>query len=202
MTEAPKTKPSASALLANRSAGRDTQRLAAERERFLALFDQLVEHTMAYAGRVHTAGYAVVPIDTPVMFLGTRVNKINIGGLLRHLVLAEAHWFDQLPKAADGEVIPFPDNAAVLEGVPDGPPLLDKYRQTYAEGREKVAKLTDADLEKTVSFGKRSYTGLGFLWSILGHHGFHVGQIDLLMRQQGIEPPEYMEWPKAEGVIG
>jgi uncharacterized damage-inducible protein DinB len=176
--------------------------LAGERKRFLSLFDQLVEHTMSYVGRMHEEGYAVVPIDTPVMFLGTRVNKIAIGGLVRHLILAEAHWFERLPKATEGEVIPFPDNAAVLEGVPDGKALLDKYRETYAQARAHVAGLTDADLNKTISFANRSYTGLGFLWSILGHHGFHVGQIDILMRQQGIEPPEYMEWPKAEGVVG
>lgn len=176
--------------------------LARERDRFLQLFDQLFEHTLNYVARVDDAGYAVVPIDSPVMFLGTRVNTINIGGLVRHLMLAEAHWFDSLATAQDGAVIPFPSNAAVLAGVSNGAPLIERYRQSYAEARPKVAQLTDADLEKTVSFAKRSYTGMGLLWSIHGHHGFHVGQLDLLMRQQGIEPPEYMEWPKAQGIVG
>lgn len=180
-----------------------THVLMEERNRFLSFFDQLVEHTIAYATRVHSDGYAVVPIDTPVMFLGTRVNTINIGGLMRHLVLTEALWFDIISKVPDGEHLQFPANAAaLLEDVHNGLPILDKYRDLYAAARAKIANMTAGDLNKEIWFAKRGYTALGFLWVVFGHHSFHLGQIDLLMRQQGIEPPEYMEWPKDDGVIG
>lgn len=172
-----------------------------ELRRFLSLFDTLVEHTLKYLSRSDVAQYEIVPVDTPLMFLGTRVNKINIGALLRHLILAEHHWFTSLPEVEPGGTIPFPKNAAALDEVPDGPELLQKYRDSYAEARRSLEKLTAHDLEKEVTFGKTRYNGLGLLWTILGHHSFHLGQIDLLQRQQNIEPPEYMEWPTHE-VLG
>lgn len=173
-----------------------------ELDRFLGLFDQLVEQTLAFAELVDDAGYAAVPVDTPALFLGTRVNKITIGSLVRHLLLAEAHWFDQLRQVAPGGAIPFPDNAAVLEEIPNGAPLLEKYRQSYKVGCAHLEELTEADLAKEVVFAGRRYTAMGFLWTVLGHHSFHLGQIDLLMRQQGTEPLEYMEWPEDQQILG
>ncbi|MEE2031991.1 DinB family protein [Rhodococcus chondri] len=173
-----------------------------ERDRFLSLFDQIVEQTIAFAELVDDASYTAVPIDTPELFLGTRVDKITIGGLLRHLILAEAHWFEQVRQASPGAAIPFPGNAAALEEIPDGVPLLERYRRDYTNGRAQLRTLTEEDLAKEVSFAGRRYTVMGFLWTVLGHHSFHLGQIDLLMRQQGIEPPEYMEWPENRLIIG
>lgn len=173
-----------------------------EPNRFLALFDQVVDQTIAFAELVDRAGYAAVPVDTPALFLGTRVDKITIGALVRHLLLAEAHWFEQVRDVSPGGVIPFPSNAAALEGIPDGAPLLETYRRSYAERRSQLEALTEADLTKEIVFAGRRYTVIGFLWTVLGHHSFHLGQIDLLMRQQGIEPPEYMEWPEDQRVLG
>ncbi len=174
-----------------------------ELRRFTSLFDQLVEHTFSYLARIDDlASYATVPIDSDVNFLGTRVNRIHIGSLLRHYVVAEAHWFAQLARAEDGAIIPFPDNAAILEGIEDGEPLLHAYRTIYLRAKQDLASIGGDDLNKRIRFAGRNYTVMGMLWTILSHHSFHLGQIDLLMRQQNIQPPEYMEWPEREAVIG
>lgn len=179
-----------------------THPLMQELARFEKLFEQLFEHTYEYLDRIKDINaYAMVPVDSSVNFLGTRVNKITIGNLLRHYIMAEAHWFESLAQTQDGGTIPFPQNADLLEGIEDGHALWETYRNSYTLSKQHLEALTLEDLTKTVLFANRRYTGLGLLWSILGHHGFHLGQIDLLMRQQNIEPPEYMEWPEVREVI-
>ena len=174
-----------------------------ELARFVKLFDQLMRQTFRFTDRIEKdEAYAHVPVESDFNFLGSRVNTITISTLMRHFMLAEAHWFEQLDAIADKGVIPFPDNASVLEGVKDGDALTGAYRDAYRRGRQTVLDYGEQTLEKEVSFAGRSYTVMGMLWTILGHHGFHLGQIDLLMRQQNIEPIEYMEWPREKGVIG
>lgn len=52
------------------------------------------------------------PIDNDVMYLGERVNKINIAGLIRHFVLAEIHRFQAMKEGKDGLIIPKPNNTS------------------------------------------------------------------------------------------
>lgn len=173
-----------------------------EIERFLSLFEQLIEQTFSFVSQTDLAAYQAIIVDSDVMFLGTRVNKISVSSLIRHLILAEAHWFETVKSIENGGVIPFPANANLLIGVNDGQPLVEKYRHTYEVSRQHLLSLSAVDLEKQVYFAERQYTVMGFLWTVLGHHSFHLGQIDLLLRQQNIAPPEYMEWREIEGVIG
>lgn len=184
----------------NRSGQADA---ATEFARFLSLFDALIEQTFAFADVIdNTDVYAAVPIDSDANFLGARVNKITIGALLRHFILAESHWFERLAAVSEGDALPFPDNAALLDGIKDGRPLIESYRTAYRKGRDALETLSPSDLTKTLQFAGRGYTVMGFLWTIHSHHAFHLGQIDLLLRQQNIEPPEYMEWPESAQVIG
>lgn len=173
-----------------------------EIDRFLSLFDQLIEQTFAFVRTIDNSVYAAIPIDTDTLFLGTRVNKITVGALLRHVILAETHWFKMLTLLKTDEVMPFPQNASLLENVEDGQPLLDRYKSAYDNSRQLLLSLSSSDLDKQLSFAGRRYTVMGFLWTILGHHSFHLGQIDLLLRQQSITPPEYMEWSETAEVLG
>jgi uncharacterized damage-inducible protein DinB len=173
-----------------------------ELERFCRLFDQLVEHTFQYLEQVDVQNYAAIPVDSPTMFLGSRVNQINIGSLLRHLILTETHWFESLPLVMNKATIPFAQNASMLETIKNGRPLMDNYRAAYGAMKQNLSTLTEADLTKQITFAGHKYSVIGFLWTILGHHSFHLGQIDLLLRQQSFSPPEYMEWPEAQGVLG
>jgi len=174
-----------------------------EFERFLSLFDQLIEHTFDYANLISKdAAYSVIPIDSDVNFLGTRVNSITIGALVRHLILAESHWIGQILEIENGGTIPFPDNTSYLDNVADGQALMDAYGRSCRKMRKQLVSFDSGMLEKTFKFAGRNYTGMGMLWSIHAHHAFHLGQMDLLMRQQNIEPCEYMEWPEVRELIG
>jgi uncharacterized damage-inducible protein DinB len=76
------------------------------------------------------------------------------------------------------------------------------YRKSFSENLQRLQNLSSETLGKEIVFVDRKYTVMGFLWSILGHHAYHLGQIDLVMRQQGMQAPEYMEWPEKGKVLG
>lgn len=64
-----------------------------EFKRFLSIYEQLYLQTLELLKDVSDRVFKNTPIDNEVMYLGTRVNTINIGGLIRHFVLVEIHWF-------------------------------------------------------------------------------------------------------------
>lgn len=57
-------------------------------------------------------------------------------------------------------------------------------------------------LQRIETIISETYTVMGFLWITFGHHSYHLGQVDMLMRQNGIYPAEYMEWPNTSTLIG
>lgn len=173
-----------------------------ELERFISLFDQQVVHTWDYLEPLRPEAWQAIPADSQALFLGSRINKITIGALTRHLIHAESHWIAQLRAAPAGGTIPLPGRADALAEIADGAPLIEAYRSSHAKNLQALREFAPADLAKAVVFTDRRYTVMGFLWSLFGHHAYHLGQIDLLLRQQGIEAPEYMEWPETGRVLG
>lgn len=173
-----------------------------ELQRFISLFDQEVIHTFDYLDMLSDTQWRAIPRDSETLFLGTRINKITIGALTRHLINAESHWFEQIATLPAAAAMPLPGPPTAQEGIADGAALIDAYRAAHAGNLKKLNTLTPATLEKEIVFTGRRYTGVGFLWSVLGHHAYHLGQIDLLMRQQDLAAPEYMEWPETGRVLG
>ena len=173
-----------------------------ELERFISLFNQAVIHTFDYLDLVKPEQWGAIPCDSDALFLGTRINKITVGALTRHLMNAESHWFGQIAPLAAGATMPLPSAPVSPQEAEDGTWLIEAYRTAHKGNLDKIQALTPVVLEKEIFFTGRRYTGIGFLWSVLGHHAYHLGQIDLLMRQQGIVAPEYMEWPKTGELLG
>ncbi len=54
-----------------------------------------------------------------------------------------------------------------------------------------IQKMTDADLEKTVSRGGKSITKFELLWGGFTHTAHHRGQAEVYLRLKGITPPDY-----------
>ena len=52
-------------------------------------------------------------------------------------------------------------------------------------------KITDAQMEKTVLRGDHQWTIAGYLWSIYSHRAFHVGNMDIYLRERQVVPPNY-----------
>ena len=105
-----------------------------ELNRFIDLHEQLYLQTLNILKDVDEDTYNSIPIDNDVMYLGKRVNKITIGGLLRHLILAENHWIISMKEAADGTVIEKPANASIIEDITDSKSLISRYKEVFAKG--------------------------------------------------------------------
>ena len=171
-------------------------------DRFCSLFEQEVLHTFDYLEELSMAQWTAIPVDSDALYLGTRIQKITISALVRHLLHTERFWIDAIDSLPPNATIPLPGRPSDLENVPDGEPLVLSYRKSFSENLLRLQSLSSETLEKEIAFVDRKYTVMGFLWSILGHHAYHLGQIDLVMRQQGMQAPEYMEWPEKGKVLG
>lgn len=166
-------------------------RPAGEFERFLMMWDRSIHRFETIIGQVTQEAYRQVPVPGDANYLGDRVGEIMIDTLVRHLVVAERHWFRFVLDCADGASIPKPEGivaAAELNHDEAG----DFYRKEVGAAFADLKKIDRRQLEKTVSWGGGTYTVMGFLWTILSHHTYHLGQIDLLMRQQGIYPHDIL----------
>ncbi len=173
-----------------------------EIERFCSLFEQEVLHTFDYLEDLSMAQWTAIPVDSDALYLGTRIQKITISALVRHLLHTERFWIGAIDALPPGATLPLPGRASDLENVSDGKTLVLSYRKSFSENLQRLQNLSSETLGKEIVFVDRKYTVMGFLWSILGHHAYHLGQIDLVMRQQGMQAPEYMEWPEKGKVLG
>lgn len=54
-----------------------------------------------------------------------------------------------------------------------------------------IAKMTPADLDKTMGQGARQMTAREALWSAFTHTAHHRAQLDVFLRLKGIKPPDY-----------
>lgn len=167
--------------------------------RFLSLYHQQALHTVDYLKLVAPAQWRAVPVHSDALFLGSRVKTITIAALTRHLMAAETHWIHALQQESAAIGLPQPDPA--VEALADGEALVRAYQEGHARRMKNLEDFHHQDLDRELRFAGRRYTTMGFLWAIYSHHGYHLGQIDLLMRQLGTEAPEYMEWPETHGMI-
>ena len=69
----------------------------AEHERFLTLFQRMVDHTDAWIAKTPQDKLDWVPIQTSAMRFGDRVSRVTIAGLIAHIVVGEDHWAHSLP---------------------------------------------------------------------------------------------------------
>jgi len=172
-----------------------------EFERFKSIFAQQAIHTLDYLTLLKPGQWQSIPHDSDALYLGARVNKITISALVKHLIIAEQQWIRAVKTLPAGSTIPIPGNTAVLDKVKDGKDLSDAYRKAHEENDQLLSDLSLNNLDKELIFAGRRYTGMGILWAMFSHHAYHLGQIDLVMRQLNILAPEYMEWPEIKMVI-
>lgn len=170
-------------------------------QKFLTLFEQQALLSLSILDSVPPLLWTALPADSDTNYLGTRINKITVDALVRHMCLTETGWIEQLPLLAPGAAMPPPIGSPRLGGIAPGPELVAAYRRCLAHNLQAVAALGESDLAKELTFVGRRYTVQGFLWAIYGHHCYHFGQADLLLRQQGFLPGEFLEYARTEQVI-
>jgi uncharacterized damage-inducible protein DinB len=165
----------------------------AEHERFLTLFQRMVDHTNAWIAKTPKDKLDWVPIQTDAMRFGDRVSRVTIKGLIAHIVVGEDHWAHSLPGLADGAVMPIPKYSALQEEFEKG-----DFREIAHRSQAGIVKafagLSPSELDKEVVWVGRSWTVMGFLWAAYAHRAFHIGNIDIYLRQANVVAPEFFEF--------
>ncbi|HKU17094.1 MAG TPA: DinB family protein [Steroidobacteraceae bacterium] len=113
----------------------------------------------------------------------------SISDTLRHVAYVEYYIIEKLildrqPKTIlQGSLFPkedYPTHDAVIKLLHD----------VHATTIEAYAGLTPADLRKEIPAFRRMLTIERLLWSIVQEEAHHRGQVYLLLRMQGIPPPQ------------
>lgn len=168
----------------------------AEHERFLTLFQRLVDHTDAWIAKTPAEKLDWVPIQTSAMRFGDRVAKVTVKGLIAHIVVGEAFWADYFLDCGDGEMVPPPFTALgkEFENTPD---FRKVTHRAQAENMRNFSALSATQLARRVVWAKREWTVMGFLWGAFAHRAFHIGNIDIYLRQADVVAPEFFEFNPA-----
>ena len=165
--------------------------------RFLHLYDQIVLFSEGWLDRMRPEQLDWAPIENPSMKFGDRVSRITVKGLVIHLIVGEAHWVEQLKACAPGATIATPKNPELERALAAG----DFRGRALAMHREHMSILRGFDaatLAKPILFSERHWTVMGFCWAMFSHRAFHLGNIDIYLRQSGVVAPDYFRFPAFE----
>ena len=173
--------------------------MTSEFNRFLMMWERSMHRFGVIVSQVTEEAYRNIPVKSDANFLGKRVGEIMIDTLVRHLVVAERHWLRTVVSCEDGAEVPKPESImANAELTHENAAAY--YQQEIGAAFEVLKTMAPEQLGKKLVWDNNTYTVMGFLWTVLSHHTYHLGQIDLLMRQHGIYPVDILS-PQAMGPV-
>jgi len=107
--------------------------------------------------------------------------------------VGEAHWAHFLPDCEDGATMLPPTYSALAEEFEKGD-FQALAHKTQARNMEIFRALPADQLAKHVTWVGRRWTVMGFLWGAFAHRAFHIGNIDIYLRQGDVVAPEFFEF--------
>lgn len=161
--------------------------------RFKTLFDRLVRYSDQWVGLMGEDKLDWAPIENASTRFGARVARITVRGLLIHTVLAERNWTLQIRQSAPGATIPLPNDPAASSRF-DNTELRATALALHEENMTMLDTYQPEDLRKSVHFVGRQWTGMGLLWGMYAHRAFHLGNMDIYLRQRDVPGPEFFEF--------
>ncbi len=164
-----------------------------EHDRFLTLFERLVSYTDAWIERTPSEKLDWVPIETSAMRFGDRVSRVTIKGLIAHTVVGKSYWSQFLRDCSDGTTMPLPAYLALAEEFQKGD-FREIAHRAQAETLAAFRSFEPGQLAKHIIWVGRTWTVMGFLWGAYAHRAFHLGNIDIYLRQADVVAPEFFEF--------
>jgi uncharacterized damage-inducible protein DinB len=164
-----------------------------ELSRFVVLFDRLVTYTEAWLDRLDPARLEWMPIENPSMRFGDRVGRITVKGLIVHTIVGERFWIRHIRSCPAGGEIEIPKDPETAKRVSEGD-FRAEARKIHAENLALLRGFTSAELDKPIKYVGRDWTGMGLLWGLYAHRAFHLGNIDIYLRQSDVIAPEFFEF--------
>lgn len=172
-----------------------SQNLTAERDRFLSLFDTLVEFTDTWVEVTPADKLDWVPIRQPSVRFGERLSEVTSRNLYIHTIVGEHCWARSLADCDEGATITPPLDAELSADLADDDDLVGRARALHKENMALFSGYSEDQLGKSIMFNGRQWTVGGLLWGIYAHRAFHLGNIDIHTRQAGVEPPDFFAFP-------
>ena len=165
--------------------------------RFLVLFEQLAIFNEAWLDKMPQDKLDWAPIENSSMKFGDRVSRITVKGLMVHVTVGECHWVEGIRSNADGAVIPIPKDKPMEEALSSGD-WRANIKQALQDNLAKLKTFDIQQLEKKVVFADHHYSGMGLLWAMYAHRAFHLGNIDIYLRQTDTIAPDFFRFPSEQ----
>ncbi|MEC7277635.1 MAG: DinB family protein [Bdellovibrionota bacterium] len=175
-------------------------KLKAGIERFLGMTNIKRSRIRKFLENIKNEIYKVVPIDSSKNSSGNCVGEIKIDTLSRHIVIAEKAWLTPIFDFKDIGTIPITQSVVIeADLIPDK--AVDYYDSQVDAFYEKLRDIDHEILFYEINFVGKKYTVMGYLWLMFSHNAFHLGQVDLLMRQQELLATEFMGGFDLKGAV-
>ncbi len=158
--------------------------------RFVVLFDRLVQATDTWIEQTPKDKLDWFPVDNPNVRFGDRVTLVTIKSLYTHVTVEEHHRFNFLKDCEDGATVPMPKDPALTARLVNG----DLVREAVVAHEQVMTTLrsfSDAQLQKTVHFSGHAWPMMEFLWVMYAHRAYHLGNIDIYLRQSDTLAPNF-----------
>lgn len=170
-----------------------------EFERFLVLFDRLVDEIYLWLERTPREKLEWQPIDNPNVRFGDRVARVTIKSLFVHMAVADHRLIKGMQECADGGLLPLPRDPDLSARIAQGD-LIGNAARLHEEDMRRLQSYDSATLNKSVRFAgdRTTWSVMGFLWSLYGHRAYHLGNIDIYVRQAGIAAPDFYSFNPKE----
>lgn len=164
-----------------------------EQQRFLTLFDALVEANNVWMKRTPREKWNWVPFENPNMKFGDRISTITIKSVFIHTIVGEVQWASMLPTVTDASELKMdPEKGkALTRTLDEADDLIAAAMSLHADNMQAFASLDEAQLARGMRWAKRDWTVMGFLWGIYSHRSYHLGNIDIFMREADEPAPDF-----------
>ncbi|MDA1324721.1 MAG: hypothetical protein O3C34_08240 [Proteobacteria bacterium] len=164
-----------------------------ELDRFLALFDGLFISTNSWMTGTPKEKQDWVPFENPNMKFGDRISTITIRSVYIHTIVGEHSWARVLKDCEDGAVLKHDREriVALTETLASSDDLLADAMKLHTDNMTLFRGYSDDQLEKKIKWSGREWTVMGFLWAIYSHRSYHLGNIDIFMRESDEAAPDF-----------
>lgn len=166
-----------------------------EFNRFLTLFDRLISETKLWIEVTPKEKLDWIPIETPQLSFGDRLTGVTIRSLYVHLFMAEYKWIHDMKSIEDGAILGLPRDKAQMEELLSEDFII-KCDHLHTENISILQSYVQEDLNKNIIFAgdNSKWSVMGFLWGMWGHHAYHLGNIDMYVRQANCPTPDFFSF--------
>lgn len=146
-----------------------------------SLFDQQVQFTLNYLASLQEKQWEKKLNPWDNLFFHKLTSDVDIAQVVKHTIIAEQHFINAIRLLKEGDIISLEGDETICAEKKGGCDIISCYRECHQENLNKIINLKQTELNKNLVFLNQSYSGVGILWMITGHHAFHLGQIRSLL---------------------